>query len=458
MAMIIAGCGSDDETTDDTASPETTGQAETTTTAAPAENEFDVQLDPAFVTAAEEKAAEIVADLDVSGTTVQVEGHNGGFEEALVIASIEAFERGSGIDVQYTGGRNLETRLETAVRAGDPPDVAQESGAGNMTRWAREGRLLALDFIDGIQTNFASGAVAAATVDGTVYSAPSAWHSMAVWYDPDNYSGPTPPETWEAFVEWAQGVADEGRTPFCMGLDAGDNTPVQAAYFIEEVFVKTYGAELARDWATGQHPWTSPEVKNAFELWGQIGTNDDMISGGRQGALATRGGEGPVGLYSDPTTCEVIHWGSYTGGIILNIYPDLDPARVTFFPTPAPASGFPTHEQASGWAVYAFNDRPEVRAFMEYWASAEFQNLLASGGSWVMAHNDVSPAAYPTDHMRKAQAQLLGADDVAFGPFYTMPTSVRQPFLRAVADYMLDPSTLDAGLQAVQDAVDELNG
>jgi alpha-glucoside transport system substrate-binding protein len=459
IALIAGACssGQSAEPQNTTSQSAPAEQNATTTTAAPASEEFDVTFDPGFVTQAEEKASEIVGDQDLSGTSVQVEGHLGGFEEALLVEAISAFERATGIDVSYTGGRNLETRLETAVRAGDPPDVAHESGAGNMQRWAREGRLVPLDFIEGFEENYHSGAVEAASVDGTPYSSPSAWHSMGVWYDPANHSGDVPPENWEAFLEWARGVVEEGRTPFCMGLDAGDNTPVQAAYFIEEIFVKTYGAELARQWASGQLPWTSPEVRTAFEMWGEIGTVDDMISGGRQGALATPGGEGPVGLYSEPATCEVIHWGSYTGNIILNIYPDLDPSRVDFFPTPAPEGGFPTHEQASGWAVYAFNDRPEVRAFMEYWASAEFQNLLASGGSWVMSHKDVAPEAYPTEHMRKAQQQLHDAEDVAFGPFFIMPTSVRMPYLRAVADYMLQPESLDQQLETVQEAVDQLN-
>jgi alpha-glucoside transport system substrate-binding protein len=179
-----------------------------------------------------------------------------------------------------------------------------------------------------------------------------------------------------------------------------------------------------------------------------------MVYPGIDGAIAAAITDGPGALYNDAATCEMIHFGIYTGGIILSQYPDLDPANLAFFALPAINPDYAKHEQASGWGVFAFNDTPQVQALMKYWASKEFQELLASGGSWVMANNKVAPDVYPTEVLRAGAQQFVTADDIAFGPWYLGSGAVREAFGTAIVQYMQDPGSLDDALASVQAVVD----
>ncbi|MGH8957092.1 MAG: ABC transporter substrate-binding protein [Acidimicrobiia bacterium] len=469
--LLVAACAGAGETTTTTAggavttseatgttSPETTEATGTTVTESTTTTVIgEVPFPAEFVEAAEAAALEAAGGEQIGGV-VEIQGHNGGFEQDLVVSSLGPFTTGTGIEVQYTGGQDLGTRVETRVRAGDPPDVVQDSAAGNLVRYANEGALVPLDsFMDAeeLRANFSPGVLASVTVDGQIYSPPSTIHPQMVWYNPHVYGGALPPGDWDELIAYSQELADAGQKPWCMALSAGPNTGFPNAYLIETIFIKTYGAELATQWAQGELPWTSPEVKDAFENFGIIGTEDAMVYPGVAGALAAPITDGPVGLFSDPPGCEMFHFGIYTGGIILSQFPDLDPAEdMDFYALPAINPDYAKHEQASGWGVFAFNDTPQVQALMKYWASEEFQSLLASGGSWVMANNKVSPDAYPTDLLRKGAQQFVDADDIAFGPWYAGSNAVREAFGAAIVQYMQDPGSLDGALARVQDVVD----
>ncbi len=473
LALIAAACGdggtSDEETTTTTGgtSATTSGETttttggtsattsgETTTTAAPSASvEFSADL----VQAAEAAALATVGGEAIGGT-VEVQGHNGGFEADLVVSALKPFADATGIDVQYTGGSDLGARVETRVRAGDPPDIVQDSAAGNLVRYAKEGLLVAVDqFIDPgeLQANFSAGMLGAVTVDGTIYGVMSSVHPQMVWYNARAYEGPLPPANWDELIAFSEDLVAEGRIPWCMALSAGPNTGFPDAYLIEEIFVKTYGAEKLTAWAQGDLPWTSPEVKDAFERFGIIGTRDEMVYPGIAGSLAAPTTEGPIGLFADPPNCQLFHWGEYTEGIIKNQRPELVAIDdIDFYPLPGVNPEYALHEQASGWAVFAFNDIPQVRALLTYWASAEFQSLLASAGSWVQANNKVPPSAYSTPLLQKAAQQFVDADDIAFGPFFAASTNLRSAFLEALINYMQDPGSLDAELAKVQEVAD----
>lgn len=473
LALVVTACSSDSEETTTTAAggeattTTTAAGGETTTTAAGGETTTtmaaedlvvgETTIPASFVAAAQAAALEAAHGQELSGK-VTVEGHNGGFEADLVSAFAEVFEV-TGVDVEYVGGSDLAARVETQVRAGSPPDVVQDSGAGNMRRYAAQDLLLPLDsYMDmtTVQDQFSPSLISAFSADGHFYGVPSALHPQMIWYNPATYEGPLPPASFDDMVAYSEELAASGEKPFCMALEAGPNTGFPDIYLIEEIFGKMWGGEMLTKWGTGELAFDSPEVKAAFEAFGRIGTKDEMIYPSINGALTTNIAEGVIPLYQDPPLCTYYSFGEYTEGFIKQNYPDLAPVDgYDFFSLPAPNAEYAGVEQASGWAVYAMQDRPEVRAFMEYWASPGFQALLAYGGRGIVANNQVGLDAYNGEISKKAAEQFLNADDVALGPFVFFSSDVRTAYFEALIDYMQDPSSLDEGLAHAQEVLAE---
>jgi alpha-glucoside transport system substrate-binding protein len=52
---------------------------------------------------------------------------------------VEPFEQQTGVDVQYTGTRDLNTVLTTGVASGVLPDLAGLPGPGQMQQFAEAG-------------------------------------------------------------------------------------------------------------------------------------------------------------------------------------------------------------------------------------------------------------------------------------------------------------------------------
>ena len=63
------------------------------------------------------------------------------------MAMVAPFTEMTGIQIDYTGTRDLATQLTTGIAGGNVPDVAGLPGPGQMVQWARSGDLKPLDFL-----------------------------------------------------------------------------------------------------------------------------------------------------------------------------------------------------------------------------------------------------------------------------------------------------------------------
>ena len=177
LALVASACGGSSGETTTTAAGSvrprprppagettTTAAAQTTTTAMAAEDLVVGDTDHSgFVRCRGHGGGLEAAHGQQLSGSVTVEGHNGGFEADLVTAFAKVFEV-TGVKVEYVGGSDLAARVETQVRAGSPPDVVQDSTAGNMRRYAAQGQLLALDSfmdMDTVQTQFSPSLLSA---------------------------------------------------------------------------------------------------------------------------------------------------------------------------------------------------------------------------------------------------------------------------------------------------------
>jgi alpha-glucoside transport system substrate-binding protein len=435
-ASLLSACGSSDEGEETSARPER-----------PLEQDLVAQA---------QDAASAAADGEQLGGSLTVIGANAGPQAKLLEAAYKPFEDATGVDVKYQSTTDLQNIVETRVRAGNPPDVVNAFSAGGLTQYAQEGKLVDLSSVLDMATvekDFDAGLIDAATVDGKLYGVWTEVTNFMVWYNAKAYKGPNPPDTWAQLQDWAGEQANAGNPPWCLALEAGAGTGWPAPLFVENLFMKANGPDKMKQWAAGEIPFTSTEVRQAFEEFGRIATDPKMVKGGPPAILSTSIGEMGLGMFTDPPSCSLMGFGSYSGETILSQNASLKPIEdLDFFPYPPIDPSVPNGELISGKLTYAFNDTPQVRAFMKYLSSAEMQSLLANIGLWAMANKQVQPDAYSNPLIRKSAEALQQADALVPGPDFVQSPAVNTAFRNATVRYLQDPDSLDELLADIEEA------
>lgn len=411
-----------------------------------------------LVQAAFDEATAIADGQELEGTTVTLASTMGGAERDRYLSTFEAFEEATGITVDYTGNEDYETLQQAAVEAGTPIDVISAGNLGTVHEYAGGAAVDLNDLIgeDVIAENFAQGFIDSTTVDGGNYGIWSMVDNYMVWYNPSRYEGPSPDDiTWDEFSAYTDELSASGTAPWCVGLSAGANTGWPGAYFVLNLLLKEAGPEVILGLGDGTEPWSSDAVRSAFDKFGEVVASDETVLGGPDAALTTDPGAVGAGMYTDPQQCSFEHWGTYTASIILSSDEAIEPlADLDFFEMPSITPEYAGVNGYGGNVMTAFSDRPEVAAFMEFAASAEWSNLIAATGNWIGANANISSEAFPNEILAKASTELLnGSEQLVPFPIASTPSAVTSAIYTTVAEFVQDPSTLDANLAAIDAAV-----
>ncbi len=435
-ALVLTSCAS----ADDSSSGEATGA--------------DSSLPEDLVAAAVAQAETIAGDQELAGSLSMI-----GISTSIEIAAWEAvlapFTEATGVDVDYTGSQDLPAIVQSGLDAGDPPDIVSTNGTALLRGYAEDGLVLPLGDVLDPETvaQFSPDLIESATVDGELYGVWNAIDVLGLWYNTAEYDGPTD-GTLSDLLAWA-GTTGADDAAFCMGLEAGPGTGWPAQVFLESVFIKLHGAEKFAQWASGELPWTSPEVREAFEQLGTVAASDASLEGGATGALNRPFGEYVAGMFSDPQRCQLALLGGYVVNLAKSGAPDVEsPEDLDFFPVPAEDPTAEDDQNVVGAVAFGFeqNDSPELRAALAYLASPEAQSLIAASGIWQVANTAVAPEAYPTETSRALASRVTEAESVVAGPLSTQSLQVNIAWLAAIVGYLQDPGSLDEQLASI-DAV-----
>jgi alpha-glucoside transport system substrate-binding protein len=427
-------------------------------TAACADTEEDAKYDAPDATltdAATAAAEEIAADYTFDKDSITVLSDLGGDEMDQFLSTYAPFEEATGITVEYEGTRDLLSVLQTRIGGGNPPDVVSNPSIGQMQQLIADGDLVPMDDVldlPTVQEQYDPGLLDLATgADGELYGIfTTAAVKGLVYYDPTTYDGPTAPATWDELATWTDAEADAGRTPWCIGLESGAASGWPATDWIEQFLLTTDGPDVYDAWRTGELAWTSPEVREAFQAFLDV-TTAEQANGGPTGVVSTGFLTAADPMYDEPPACSLhmqADWMSRT--LPAQVEAATPVERLDFFQAPPvdPAQAGATI--ISGELLGAFDDSPEVQAFMRYSASVERQALLASTGLWIAPNKAVPQDAYPTELQQRAATIFSEATSVRFDASDTMPSDVNQAFWSATLTTVKDPSSLDAELEKLE--------
>ncbi len=398
---------------------------------------------------------------EYAGTVVTMFGPFTGPDEVKFNESVAEFEKKTGIDIQYTGSKEFETTISVRVDAGDPPDIADFPQPGLLGNLAKAGKVVDVSSfmnMDWLEKNYKQ-----AWLDMAMMESPEGeimagvWARFngksQVWYPKKAWdeAGYPIPQTWDEMMDLTQQIADDGDTAWCIGIESGTATGWPATDWMEEIMLRTTSLENYDKWTRGELPFTSPEVKRAAEIMAEIWLNPDYVFGGREGIVSTFFGDAPAPMFEDPPKC----WMHKQGNFITSFFPEGLEAGVDydFFYLPPIDEQYGKPYLVAGDIYAMFNDRPEVRAVMEFFTTGEsLKTWLASGGA-LSPHNDASLDWYGDDVERKVAQFVQEADSVRFDGSDLMPSEVGAgSFWKGMTDWIAGTVDLDTALAEIDAA------
>lgn len=445
LGTLLAACGGQGtaEPTD-AIEPTTAPAEEAEPTVAPTEEEMEEPT----ATPAEEAAEPTATPAEegegtTEGGTVTVYGVWSGEDELPSFEQVVApFTEETGIEMDFVGTRDLATVLTTRVEAGNPPDIAILPNPGQVAEFAEQGALVDMStFLDmsALEEQYGQSWIEVSSVDGQLVSIffKPAYKSL-VWYNPGAFeaAGYEVPTNWDELIALSDQIAADGTTPWCIGFESGAASGWPGTDWIEDIMLRTAGPEVYDQWVNHEIAWTDPAVQTAWERFGEIVRTEEYLAGGTTGVLATNFGDSPAGLFSDPPGCYLHKQASFITGF----FPEDAVAGedYAFFPFPEIDPAYGTPALTSGDFVVMFNDTPQARAFVEYLASVEAQEIAAAEWpGFISASREVNLDAYPDELTRQIAEALTAAEVARFDASDMMPAAVgSSEFFTAVLNFV----------------------
>lgn len=368
-------------------------------------------------------------------------------------AVLDAFNAATGITVTNEATRQFEQLIIVRAEGGAPPDVAVFPQPGLMSLLSEH--LVPLEDVlgpDVIASNWSDFWIDLATINdqllGIFYRAST---KSLVWYRVAEFEsrGYAVPTTWDEMQALMDQMVADGVTPWCIGIEQSAATGWVATDWVEEIVLRTAGLDVYQQWINHEIPFNDERIRNAVQMMGDIWLNPDYVFGGTTSILTTNTGDAVAPMFDDPPSC-MMH---RQAGWISSFFPaELTvPDDVTFFyfPTIDPAIGSPA--LGAGDAVSMFNDRPEVRAFIQWMATPDAARPWIELEGFISAVSTTPLEWYPNPS-DLLQAEILNsADFVGFDASDLMPGEVGTgTFWTGMVDYV-SGSDLDGVLQSIED-------
>jgi raffinose/stachyose/melibiose transport system substrate-binding protein len=251
MAMVVAACGGEGgETTDSTAdAPDTTaGGGDDTTTTAGSTDTTEGAPEPVTI------------------EWWHIQNNPPGSDDWQAMAD-EFMAANPHVTINITVQENeaFKAALQTALQAGDVPDLFQSWGGGGLREQVDAGLVqditdASADFIG----DLSAGAASLYQIDGQQYGIPYNIGMVGFWYNKGMFAEAgidAPPTTWDELLADVQALKDAGITPIAVG--AGDKWP---AHFWYSYLMVRLGGAAAMEEIAATNDFSVPAVIQAGEM------------------------------------------------------------------------------------------------------------------------------------------------------------------------------------------------
>lgn len=398
---------------------------------------------------------ENVGRVDVAGAATGPDG------QAIQEVIDEGVNSQADFTATYTGSDAFETNIVIQIEAGTPPDIGFYPQPGAVVEQAQQGNLVSLEDlgfdIAELEERFGEYMLSLGEYDGQHYGYPDTINfKSAVWYNPRAFeaSGYEPVETWDDLMALSDQIVGDGKAPWCIGTGSDAATGWPGTDWVEDIVLRQAGTDVYDAWVAGEQDFASPEIQAAFETFGDVIFTDGYVFGGADNIAGTDFRDAPDPMFQDDPPCYMHRQATF----ITSFFPEgLTPVEdYDFFPFPT-IDGNEGVLMAGGMAAI-FNNRPEIRDFLDLYGSQETQCLYGQTDTGnISANFSVSPDCYQDPLISQAVEPLTGAlrDGVArFDASDLMPPAVGSgEFWNGMNNYTNNgPDNLDAVLQSIDAA------
>jgi alpha-glucoside transport system substrate-binding protein len=287
------------------------------------------------------------------------------------------------------------------------------------------------------------------------------WHTFhaksVIWYAPAAFeqAGYDVPTTWDELLTLSDRMVADGNTPWCIGLESGEASGWPATDLLEAVLLRGQGPELYDAWVAHEVPFDHPAVLDAARRVGQLVFTPGHLLGGSRQAARVWYGEGTMQLLADPPQCWMFPMASFARGFL---DPSGDPNELAVFDFPVLDSPHAHAMVGAGNFAVVLTDRPEVRAVVEFMASAEYGGPAADFEvGFVPPNMDFDAAGIENDADRtmiEVVQAALASDSFRFDASDLMPPEVGAgAFWEGMVDWFVEgPESLGPIMAAIEAA------
>ena len=400
---------------------------------------------------------------ELKGTKVTMFGPFTAEDEIKFNNSVKEFEAATGIDIVYEGSKEFETTINVRVQGGSAPDIADFPQPGLMASIAKSGKVLDTNKLinpEWLKKNYNQSFLDIATVDngsgtkilGGVFQRVNG--KSLVWYPKKAWdaAGYKVPQTWDEMKTLMDKIVADGDTPWCIGIESGTATGWTATDWVEDVMLRTTSLENYDKWTRNELPFTSPEVKNAVQMVSDIWLNDKYVYGGTKQIVTTDFGASAAPMFQDPPKCYLHRQGNFITSFFEQAKPGVKGGvDYDFFYLPPIDAQYGKPFLFAGDVMSAFNDRPEVRAVMQWFSTFDGVKGWVSAGGALAPQNDSDPSAYTSAVDARVADLLRSATSLRFDGSDLMPGAVgANTFWKGMTNYVSGSTSLDQALQEIQ--------
>lgn len=361
------------------------------------------------------------------GSTLSVMASWAGEEEETFRSILAPLLEACNITLSYEGTRDMNTVLPTRVEGGNPPDVAVFANPGALQSFADN--LVPLTELGVNAESYSESWQELGTANGNWVGLPIKTDIKSlVWYSPVAFeaAGYEVPTTWDEFVALMdQMVADGGPAPLAMGFESGGATGWTATDFVQDILLRTQGADYVRGLTTGETPWNDQGVIDAWTTYADWVNKYNV--GGSDGATTTGFGDAILMPFQDPAQAWMIKQSGFAGSAFIQPnFPDYVYGEdFAFFVLPGQGEEAPPM-QVGGDILGVFNNTPATQALVAYLSSAEGASAWAASGFDLTPSSAVDMSAYENPISADKAAALAEATDVSYDVGDLMPPAVGQ--------------------------------
>jgi alpha-glucoside transport system substrate-binding protein len=375
------------------------------------------------------------------GGTVSIIASWTGAEEDSFRAMIQPWVDENGTQIIYAGTRDMQALLSQAISAGGTglPDVAGIPGPGLAREWYAAGALKSLDFIDLAAYSGSTPpgmAELGQAEDGKLIGIfTKAAVKGLIWYNVKNFDG-TVPATFDAL----NGLTPAADSLWCNAIESGAASGWPFTDWIEDIVIRQSGPDVYDSWVAGKTKWSSPEIRSAFELLGQV---VGKSFGGGTYINATNFGDVGNEMFTDPAGCQFVHQASFISDFFVN-QAGAAPKDFDFFVMPDINASYAGALTGGGDMFGMFHSTPQAQSLMQYLTTAKAQSIWAARGGYIAANTGVTADVYASDSDRKAAQALQNASAFRFDGSDSMPGEMNTAFFAAMVKLATDPTNLDS--------------